>query len=420
MKLLRRPLPLISLGLALVLGGGALYAQLEGADRGIPPVESETTYEVNGIEVDVVGPDAEAARLAGWRQAQQKGWAALWAGMNKRPQAQAPKLADSVLNQMVSSIVIEQEQIGPRRYIARLGLLFDRSRSAQALGVATGPVSRSQPMLVIPVMLTGSSFQSFESRNAWQAAWARFRTGNSAIDYIRPVGNGVDPLLLNAAQTRRPGRGWWRMILDFYGASDVIVPEVRLKRSYPGGPAIGTFTAWHGPDRQIIARFSLRAGNSASIPAMLSEGVRRMDIAYQRAQAAGFLASDRSLVVQEPAILARLAELIEQRNAPEQNADPSATVREPSTAPTAPIQAGGAQSFNIQVATPTAESIGQAELAVSRVSGVTSALTTSPAVGGTSLMRVTYGGDVNALAAALRGQGWNAQIVGGNVLVISR
>src|SRR3546814_14622302 len=98
------------------------------------------------------------------------------------------------------------------------------------LGGTQGPDRRSAPMLVIPNLQTGSTRYSFEFQNEWQKAWARFRTGGSAIDYVRPTGLGIDPLLLNAAETRRPGRAWWRMILDSYGAADVVVPEVHRKR----------------------------------------------------------------------------------------------------------------------------------------------------------------------------------------------
>jgi len=55
-----------------------------------------------------------------------------------------------VLNSIVSGIVIDNEQIGPNRYIARLGVLFDRARTGQMLGVS-GDIQRSAPMLVIPV-----------------------------------------------------------------------------------------------------------------------------------------------------------------------------------------------------------------------------------------------------------------------------
>ncbi|HEX8214618.1 MAG TPA: heavy-metal-associated domain-containing protein, partial [Allosphingosinicella sp.] len=401
MKPFRPPIAVLSAALAAtVFGGGALYAQLEGADRGVPPIESASTFEVTGIEVDTLGKTAEEARMEGWRQAQALGWKALWAKTNNRPQSEAPALGDAALNSMVSGIIVEQEQIGPKRYVAKLGVLFDRARSGQLLGVS-GLQRRSHPVLVVPVMQTGGSFQTFESRNEWQKAWARFRTVNSPIDYVRPTGSGIDPLLLNAMQTRRPGRGWWRMLVDAYGAADVVVPEVHLKRSYPGGPAIGIFTARHGPDNDILGRFALRAGNSASIPAMMSEGVRRLDILYSQALSAGLLTADPSLEIVLPAILSQVAEQIENRNVDASRGIDADRARA-SQAPAASIPTGGATGFSIQVSTPTAESVGAAELSVSRVGGVTSALTTSPAVGGTSQMRVTFVGDAAAFAAALR------------------
>ena len=67
--------------------------------------------------------------------AQREGFKALWAKMNKRPISEAPNLSDSTLDGLVSSIVVEREQIGPNRYIATLGVLFDRARAGELLGV---------------------------------------------------------------------------------------------------------------------------------------------------------------------------------------------------------------------------------------------------------------------------------------------
>ncbi len=415
MQFSRRLIPLASLLLLAVTlaGGGALYAQLEGADRGVPPIDSASTLEVTGIDVDASAKTSEEARFLGWRQAQAKGWKALWARTTRQPINQAPDLSDSVLNSIVSGIIIEQEQIGPRRYIARLGILFDRARAGQLLGVGPLAGRRSAPMLVIPVFLTGSSIQSFESRNEWQKAWARFRTGGSAIDYVRPTGSGIDPLLLNVMQTKRPGRAWWRMLLDQYGAADVVVPEVHLKRLYPGGPAIGTFTARFGPDNRLLDRFSLRVGNSAAIPRLLDEGVRRLDASYTRALQLGILIPDPTLIIEEPELLDEAAEKIEAAN------EGATLPTTPSTA-NIPVPVGAASSFSIQVDTPTAAAIQQAEVAVSRVPGITSALTVNPAAGGTSVMRVTYVGDLGRLAAALQAQGWAVLDAGGTSLRISR
>ena len=198
-----------------------------------------------------------SARYAGWRIAQRQGFRALWAKMHNAPLSQAPNLPDSTLDNIVSSINVESEQIGPNRYIADLGLLFDRVRAAPFLGAEGGEIQRSAPMLLIPIMVSGGTETSVELKNAWQRPWAQFRTNQSPIDYVRVSGSGVDPLLVNAAQIDRPGRGWWRNIVDLYGAADILVAEVQLQRLYPGGPARARFVARHGPDNEIVGSFGL-------------------------------------------------------------------------------------------------------------------------------------------------------------------
>lgn len=397
MKLPRR-LPSLVLVVAVCLAAGGSQAQLEGSDRGVPPIDSASTFEVGGIEVDTTGPTAEKAREEGWKEAQRRGWKALWAKTNGHPIEEAPNLDDAALNAMVAGIVVEQEQIGPRRYIASLGVLFDRARTGELLGVG-GVVRRSAPLLVIPVMLTGGTFTSFEYRNEWQKAWARFRTGNTPVDYVRPTGSGIDPLLLNQMQTRRPGRAWWRMLLDQYGAADVVMPEVRLQRLAPGGPAVGTFTARFGPDNRVLGRFTLRTENSAGIPKLMDEGVRRLDELYAQALAGGALRPDPTLIVQRPPEVEALEEQA-----------PAAT-QAPTAAAATPTAGTPSVTVSIQVSTPDSAAVTRAEIGVSKVPGVTSAITTSLALGGTSVMRVTYSGDPAALAAALQAQGWT---VGGS------
>jgi len=410
-RFLRRPFaPLIPVMALTFLLAGSSSAQLDGTDRGIDPYDSSTNFEVGGVQVDVRAASGEAARTEGWRRAQILGWRMLWARTHNRPVEQAPDLPEATLSGIVSGIVIEQEQIGPTRYIARLGVMFDRARTGQLLGVS-GQITRSAPMLLIPVMVTGSTSYSFEYRNLWQRAWAEYRTAGSTIDYVRTAGRGIDPLLLNFAQTQRRGRGWWRMLLDQYGAADILIAEVELRRLYPGGPAMGIFTARYGPDGTFLGRFVLRAANSGALRTMLDEGVRRLDGLYRQALAQGLLRPDPSLVILAAPLPAALEEATEE--IVDENG--SATAAEPTTAPAAAVQ-----SFNVQVSTPDAASVQRAELGVSRVDGVASAITTSLALGGTSVMNVRFAGDTTAFTAALRGAGWNVSVVNGNTVRISR
>ena len=383
--MLRRRLAIPVLTLLAVIGlSAAVYAQLETGDRGILPLDSSNTLEIGGIHVDVGAKDAESARYAGWRIAQRQGFKALWAKVHHAPIGQAPNLPDGTLDQIVNSISVEREEIGPNRYIADLGILFDRARAAPFLGVEGGEVQHSAPMLLIPVLVTGGTETSLELRNSWQRAWAQFRTSQSPIDYVRVSGLGADPLLVNAAQTKRPGRGWWRNLLDLYGAADILVAEVQLQRAYPGGPARARFIARHGPDNEIIGGFTLTARNSEAIPAMMAQGVQQIDQLFARALAAGQLSRDPSLNLPPPPIL----EL------------------PPETAPveTAATTAGNAYQVQISGKDVTVYNFAMAHLRT--LTGVDSATPQQINPGGTSYVLVNYHGDISQLAAALRARGW--------------
>lgn len=372
---------------------GVGYAQMEATERGILPLDSSGTLEIGGIHVDVGGENAEAARYAGWRVAQREGFKKLWAKSQNRPISEAPNLSDATLDQIVSSIIVEREQIGPNRYIADLGILFDRARAGQLLGIG-GVSERSQPMLLIPLTITGGTATSLELRNPWQRAWAQFRTSQSTIDYVRVSGMGADPLLINAAQTRRPGRAWWRNIVDLYGAADILVAEVDLHRLYPGGPARARFIARHGPDGEIVGGFELTAPNSAAIPQMMERGVQRMDEIFTAAYEAGALARDPSLNLPEPP------------PPPEEDVDEQD--QQERQAPAA---------FRVGVSAPNAATYNSALAHLRAIPGVDKVEQVNIALGDTSYFYVTYRGDLGRMAAILASRGWGTEISGSELRV---
>lgn len=385
----RRPLLIIAIVAALCLVcGGIVYAQMEAGERGIMPLDSSGTLEIDGIHVDVGGKDAQSSRLAGWRIAQREGFKMLWAKSHDRPPSEAPSVSDSTLDDIVSSIIVQREQIGPNRYIADLGVLFDRARAGQLLGVEA-ITQRSQPMLLIPVIVTAGTETSLELRNPWQRAWAEFRTSQSPIDYVRVSGLGVDPLLINAAQTERPGRGWWRNILDIYGASDILMAEVMVHRAYPGGPARARFIGRHGPDGDIIGGFDLTAPNSAGLKRMMDEGVRRMDELFTAAYAQGRLQRDSSL------------------NLPPPPPPPPEEIEEQQQlAPT---------RYEVAVAAPNAATYNSAIAHLRAVPGVDRVEQVNIALGGTSYFFVTYRGDLATLRSILVSRGWGVDVGGGQL-----
>ena len=393
-----------------------LLAQVEG-ERGIAPIASNGDFEVSGIVVQTTGGSAEEAREAGWKEAQKLAWDKLWTETGHS--GKAPALAESTIDSMVSAVVIEREQMGPHRYIASLGVIFDRARAGEVLGM-TGERSRSAPLLIVPVTYSGGAATLYEVRTPWQRAWAEYQTANSSIDYVRPNGAGGESLLLTAGQMERRSRTWWRNILDQFGAADVIMPLARIERQYPGGPVKGTFTARYGPDNRFLGEFSLTAPSEAALPAMLRQAIARMDGIYAGALAAGTLSPDPSLFADQPidqTLLDRILGTIEQV-LPDTAEAPSGVVA-PGATP-APVQTAAAiSSITVQFATPDAAAVDAGLSSVRGAAGVQGANVTSVAVGGTSVMRVSFAGDADGLRAALQARGWQVS-QGGGALSIRR
>ncbi|MDV3456458.1 heavy-metal-associated domain-containing protein [Sphingomonas sp. HF-S4] len=397
----------IGLAGALALAGASVVVAQGPGGASAVPIDASGSFEVSGVQVDVSGKTAEIARQGGWRIAQRKGWEML----SQRLTGKKSSLGDSALDALVTGIVVEREQIGPNRYVAKLGVLFDRGRAGAILGVSTA-VSRSAPMLLVPLEFSGGVGRVFERETAWSRAWNRFRSGGSTIDYVRLRPTGSDAMLVNAGQTLRRGRNWWRTVLDQYGASDVLVAEVQLRREYPGGPIIGIFAANHGPDKRPITSFALRVDNGESLDALLDAGIQRLDQAYQKALASGTLRPDPLLAVRPP-----VAKTAEQLAAEAEAAAAAAAAA--AVTPEASASGTASATYTVQVETPNVAALNASESAIRGVPGIRSAATTSLALGGISVMRVAFDGPQASLRSALEARGWQVQ-EGAGVLRIRR
>jgi hypothetical protein len=280
---------------------------------------------------------------------------------------------------------------------------------------------------LIPVVESGGAYITFEQRNPWQRAWAEFNPGQSRIDYVRLSGAGGDSLLVNFGQANRRSRAWWRSTLDQYGATDVLMAYARLDHQFPGGPVSGTFTARYGPDSRPLESFTLKADSPDGLPTMLAQAVERMDGIFSGALAAGKLRPDPSLRLGaggeiDPAIqrLIDIGRAAQARRAAEAAAASGAAPQIEAQTVTG-VEPGEAQArvITVQFATPDAGTFDSALGAVRGTGGVRAVGVTSTAIGGTSVMAVTFAGSLEELAAALEARGFTVRR-GANALAISR
>lgn len=298
-----------------------------------------SAYAVGGIAVDVTARNVDDARRTAWTQAQRKAWPQLWSRLTGRPEADAPRLSDGQIDNMVAGIESQGERFSANRYIAKLGVVFDRSRAADWLGGGAA-LLQSPPMLLLPLQIDGGAGTLYQARTAWRDAWVRYRGNVTPIDYVLPAGSAGDNLWLNSFQARRSDHMGWRTIMARFDTVDLLLAEARLSRSFPGGPIRGLFIARHGPDGTELGRFALVVRSEDGLPGLMDEGVRRIDALYAGALRAGQLQAEADLSV-DLSPLAQDVTLIGEAPPPEADtaAPPARAPAQPAPPPAPPQSA---------------------------------------------------------------------------------
>lgn len=347
------------------------------------PQSGGNAYAIGGIDVDVAAPNADAARMAGFRIAQRKAWPLLWSRLTGGAATAAPSLTDAQLDGMVSAIESQGERFSATRYIARLGVVFDRSRAAAYLGDSTG--LHSPPMLLLPLFSDGGAATLFQARTPWRAAWVRYRENVTPVDYVLAQGSASENLLVTARQVYRPDRESWRNVLARFDTVQALTAEARLSHAWPGGPITGLFIARQGPDAEELGRFTLRTASPEGLDAMLDTAVERIDAIYSTALRDGRLQSLPDLGVELTSFIGS-GPLI--------------------GAPIAIGNTEGSMAASVEAlfVTPDAATANAIEAAVRATPGVTAVTTTSLSLGGTSRLLIAYDVGRDALDYALDGR----------------
>ncbi|WP_416908843.1 MAG: heavy-metal-associated domain-containing protein [Polymorphobacter sp.] len=382
---------LLFLVAAGLLAAGPVRAQPQDAPEPTVPeagAEAGSAYAVGGIKVDVSAKTPQAARFAAYRIAQRKAWPLLFARLTGKPASSAPPLSDAQLDKVVAGIESQGERFSMTRYMATLGVVFDRLRIADYVGGLAGSL-QSAPMLLLPVWTDAGATTIHHQKTPWADAWARFRLNVTPIDYVLAPGKPVDNILLTGWQVRRPVRSTWRTIMARYGARDVLMAEARLVRSWPGGPLRVDFVARHGPDGTALGRFALTTTREDELATMLDQAVMRIDSLYVAALQQGRLSAEPSLALD------------------------LAPIEEPALFSEAPATAGQTVDdavvvgTEVLVATPSAAAFDALSVRLRSLPGVTAVTATSLSLGGSSRLLLSHFGNRQNLAEGLVAKGFS-------------
>lgn len=220
--------------------------------------EVDASYRVRDVKVEATAQDAVAARELAIEQGQRQALAQLLerltAGGTIPPDVGQLPVAD-----LVSSLEVLDETVGPTSYAATLDVAFDREAVDAVLderGIAYADIA-ADPVVVVPLWQTGSGLRLWDSDNAWRAAWDRALDPDALVPFVVPLGDLQDLALLNPDQAARADRAALTALAERYGTDAAVV--ARLEGSGEGGTPLEVTARRYGgasgePYRAVVRR----------------------------------------------------------------------------------------------------------------------------------------------------------------------
>ena len=161
---------------------------------------TDDIFTVRGVKVDVTDKDAATAKVRAIQEAQMKAFHTLLSRIaDEDAWRQLSKLGPRKIGRMMSSLSIEEEHTGARRYIGRLTIRFRPARVRQALqSIGKGVITRQAPkILIVPVWRTPDGPLLWED-NPWRRAWSAMQSESALVPIVVPVGDMTDRQTLSA------------------------------------------------------------------------------------------------------------------------------------------------------------------------------------------------------------------------------
>ena len=241
--------------------------------------EMDASYRVSDVQVEATAQDAVAAReLAieeGQRQALEQLLERLTADGTVPPDVSQLPVAD-----LVSSLEVLEETVGPTSYAATLEVAFDRAAVEEVLderGIAYADAAAA-PVVVVPLWQTGSGLRLWEADNAWKTAWDRALEQDALVPFVVPLGDLQDLALLNPDQAARADRGALTALAERYGTDGVVV--ARLEGSGEPGTPLEVTARRYGDATGQPYRAVVRRGPDEPLAQSLERAVAELQAAF--------------------------------------------------------------------------------------------------------------------------------------------
>ncbi len=201
----------------------------------------EDVFEVTGLRIDETAADEVAAKYAGIAKAQRSALQTVFLRIVP-PDARdrLPEVSDDVLATVVRDFDITDEKFGGGRYLATLSVRFVPGEVANVLRAYSIPfaMTRSRPVVVLPIINTGSARRLWDDPNPWRQAWERRLPNPGLFAMIMPDGDITDVATVNVDQALSSDRLALESIARKYEAAGTVVAIATVGRKRSGATSV--------------------------------------------------------------------------------------------------------------------------------------------------------------------------------------
>jgi Uncharacterized protein conserved in bacteria (DUF2066) len=276
-NVLRQPNPRISMSAARISLRPFLMAIMLAATAWWPldvvaaPSSNQDAdiFTVLDVSVDATAKNAAAARVLARAQGHKSAYQRLIMRLVPRDrQRDVPRLDAEAVASLVSNFEVDAEKTSPIRYLGKLKFRFKRRAVTNFLRDAGIPfaVTRSKPLLVLPVYRSAGVYLLWDNPNPWRAAWAALPPADGLVPMIHPAGDLADVNDISAEQAVIGDVGRLRAIAGRYGAAGVVlalaVPSRDRASRRPVIQVTVTRFAEVGQDRGMVRGFLASPGQT--------------------------------------------------------------------------------------------------------------------------------------------------------------
>jgi hypothetical protein len=240
-------------------------------------VRAADVFTVENVAVDATAESAAAARERAMTTAQQTALNRLFDRMVPRDQRAAlPHPAAAEIGDLVRDFAVNGEKTSAVRYLANLSVRFRPDDIRALLRSAGVPFAEtmSKPIVVLPLLKSGTDTQLWDETNPWRQAWATLDR-DGLVPFVVPVGDLEDVVAIDAERAQAGDRKALAAIADRYKAGTVIVATAEPRQQDGRMSAVQITTA----------RFAVSGDQDETVLNTVSGDAQAADAIWQRAAA---------------------------------------------------------------------------------------------------------------------------------------